>query len=240
MNVKYRVTLSDQERAALEALVARGPERARGQARAAPARRQRGRREHQRGHDLPDQALLRRGGAGRRPARRAPPRRAPQALGQGGGVVGRDRVQRAPRGPCALDPGPAGRGDGALDRARRPERRDGAAASGGEQAQALAAEDVVRSEDQRRVRRAHGGRARSVRGARRSEAPGALLRREPQAVDRRSPRTATGRAGRARAGRLRVRAQRHHEPVRGVRRAQGLCVTSTSRISERRTSSPTR
>ena len=57
-----------------------------------------------------------------------------------------------------------------------PVARDGAPPPGRERSQAVAQEDVVRSKGRRRVRRPHGGRARPLRRAARPAAAGSLLR----------------------------------------------------------------
>ena len=107
MNVRYRVELSQTERAELTALLERRQARgAQAQARADFAgRRCRGQRRgdcEQRGSGrldrLPDQAPLRGRQSGGGAERRAASRRGPQAFGQGGSPAGGDRLfQTRPR-----------------------------------------------------------------------------------------------------------------------------------------------
>jgi hypothetical protein len=72
---------------------------------------------------------------------------AERKLGQGGGAAGGDRLLRPARGPCALDAGAAGRGDGQAHRASRPVTRDGTPAPGRKSPQAVAQGYVVHSAD---------------------------------------------------------------------------------------------
>ena len=154
MNVRYRVELSEAERAQLTALLSGGKHAARKLKRAqillaADAG----------ASDAAIASSVAVGGSTvyrtkRRFVRRQPgagaergaaPRRGAQALRQGGGAAGGDRLLQPARGAHALDAGAAGRRDGQADRARRPVARDGAPAPGRERSEALAQGDVVHS-----------------------------------------------------------------------------------------------
>ena len=131
MNIRYRVELSEAERAELRALLSGGRHAARKLKRAqillaadagvpdetiaqSLARRRLDR--------LPDQAPLRGGQSGEGARRGAPSRRGPQAHRPGGSAAGRDRLLPPARGPRPLDHGTAGRRDGAPHRARAASR----------------------------------------------------------------------------------------------------------------------
>ena len=105
-------------------------------------------------------------------------------------------------------------------------------------AEAVAGEDVVHPEGRRRIRRADGGRARAVRRGARRAAPGRLLRRDAAAAHRRIARARRRQAREARARRLRVRAQRHGERlhVSSTRTAPG--ATRRSPTGARHATSP--
>ncbi len=68
-----------------------------------------------------------------------------------------------------------------------------------EGAQAVAEEDVVHPEGRRRIRRPDGGRARALRRGARREPPGRVLRRDAATAHRRSASAGRGQAGKDRA-----------------------------------------
>src|SRR4051794_18705714 len=90
-------------------------------------------------------------------------------------------------------------------------------------AQAAPEEDVVHpAETVGGVRLPHGGCARGLPPTSRPEIPGRVSGRDLHAADRREPRAAAGGPGAGGAVRLRVRAQRHRQPVPRLRAARRL------------------
>ena len=101
---------------------------------------------------------------------------------------------KPPAGPRPLDAGAVGGRTGQAHRARQPLARDRAPAVGRKRPQALAQGHVVHSAGRRRIRRPHGGCARPLCRSARSEAAGGLLRREPDPAHRRGAPADPGRS----------------------------------------------
>ena len=139
---------------------------------------------------LPDQAPLRRGGAGaRRSARSRVPARSASCRRARRRCWWRSPARSRPPGRARWTLRAARRRDGASDRAHESiSLGDDSSAAGREGAEAVAEEDVVHPEGRRRVRRPDGGRARALRRGPGRAMPGRVLRRDPSAAHRRGAR----------------------------------------------------
>lgn len=100
--------------------------------------------------------------------------------------------------------------------------------------EALAEEDVVHSEDRRRIRRENGGRARSLRRARGSCSPGRLLRRDTAAIDRGNASAVCTCARSSCALRLRVPTQWDSQRLHVPRREQTVAPREGDRSPRQR------
>jgi hypothetical protein len=95
-----------------------------------------------------------------------------QAVGKAGGIAGGDSVFQSPCGVRALDAEVTGGTDGGVDRAYDAVARDDPPQAARERIEALAAQDVVHCESGWRVRGADGGCAGFIRGEARCAASG--------------------------------------------------------------------
>src|SRR5262249_24488301 len=171
MNVRYRVDLTQYERAELEASLSRGKQPARKLKRAqillaadagvsdediAVSVGVGGSTVYRTKRRFVEGNLERVLSEEPRPGGRA------QAHRQGRSPAGGDRLLKPPGGPRPLDAGAAGASAGQADPAREPVTRDGAPTPRREPSQAVAQGHVVRSPGRRGLRRPHGGCARSL------------------------------------------------------------------------------